>query len=170
MRVGFLGIQCDSANLGIAALAYAAVEIAHDAIEGDGEFVLFSINSEPEIERMRDQLGITGRQIRAVPFWHKKPKAMLNSVREIRSCDVVIDFTGGDSFTDIYGLRRLFRKLFHKQLVLATNRPLVLAPQTYGPLKHWLYKPWFTHVVNRAALVFTRDDLSVEFLQGLTHR
>lgn len=170
MRVGFLGIQCDTGNLGLAALAYAAVEIVHEAIDGDAELILFSINSETEIERMRDQLGIVDKRIRAVPFRHKSPTAMLNSVREIRSCDVVIDFTGGDSFSDIYGLKRLLRKLFHKQLVLATRRPLVLAPQTYGPLKHRLGKPWFRHVVNHAALVFTRDDLSAEFLQGLTHR
>ncbi len=170
MRIGFLGVQCDTANLGLAALAYSAVKIAHEAAHGDAEVVFFSINSTFEIERMQRHLGLTDTRIRAVPFRHKQPRAMLNSLREIRSCDVVIDFTGGDSFSDIYGLARLARKLFHKQLVLAARRPLVLAPQTYGPLTHRVGRPWFRHVVNRAALVLTRDDLSADFLGSLTRR
>ncbi|MGC4155008.1 MAG: polysaccharide pyruvyl transferase family protein [Propionicimonas sp.] len=170
MRVGFLGIQCDTANLGLAALAYSAVRIAHDLIPGEAEFVLFSINSDAELARMRTSLGITDKTIRAVPFWHKKPRAMVNSIREIAACDVVIDFTGGDSFSDIYGVKRLARKLFHKQLVLFTRTPLVLGPQTYGPIKHGISRPWFRHAVNRATLVFTRDDLSAEFLRGFTRR
>lgn len=170
MRIGFLGIQCDTANLGLAALAYAGVRILHDAIPGPAEFVLFSINSEAELERMRTTLGITDKTIRAVPFRHKDPRAMANSIREIAACDLVIDFTGGDSFSDIYGVKRLARKLFHKQLVLATRTPLVLAPQTYGPLKHAVSRPWFKHVIDRAALVFTRDDLSADFLHGITRR
>jgi len=170
VKVGFLGIQCDTANLGLAALAYASVRIVHDLIPGKAEFVLFSINSDAELDRMRTTLQITDKVIRAVPFRHKSPRAMANSVREIADCDVVIDFTGGDSFSDIYGVKRLARKLFHKQLVLSTRTPLVLGPQTYGPLKHAVSRPWFRHVVNRAALVFTRDDLSADFLRGITRR
>lgn len=169
MKVGFLGIQCDTANLGLAALAYAGVSLVAELVPDDTEFVLFSINSDTELKRMQETLHLD-RRIRAVPFYHKNPRAMSNSVREIGSCDVVIDFTGGDSFSDIYGVRRLLRKLFHKQLVLSTRTPLVLAPQTYGPLKHWFSKPWFRHVIDKAALVFTRDDLSAEFLKTLTKR
>lgn len=170
MKVGFLGIQCDTANLGLAALAYAGVELVAQVVPGEAEFVLFSINSDTELARMQESLHLTDKRIRAVPFYHKQPRAMLNSVREIAACDAVIDFTGGDSFSDIYGMKRLMRKLFHKQLVLATRTPLVLAPQTYGPLQHWEGRPWFRHVVNNAALVFTRDDLSAEFLGTLTKR
>lgn len=170
MRVGFLGIQCDTANLGLAALCYAGVKLAADVIPGRAEFVLFSINSHAELERLRDALHLEEEQLRAVPFYHKRPRAMVNSIREIRSCDVIIDFTGGDSFSDIYGIRRLLRKLFHKQLVLFTGTPLVLAPQTYGPLRHGISRPWFRHVVSKAALVFTRDDISADFLAALTQR
>lgn len=170
LKVGFLGIQCDTANLGLAALTYAGVKLVADAVPGEAEFVLFSINSDPELQRLRDTLHLADKRIRAVPFYHKRPRAMLNSIREIAGCDLVIDFTGGDSFSDIYGVRRLMRKLFHKQLVLATRTPLVLAPQTYGPLKHWASRPLFKHVIDAAALVFTRDDLSAEFLATLSGR
>lgn len=170
MRVGFLGIQCDTANLGLSALAYSAVTLVRELLDGQAEFVLFSINSDEQLARMQTGLGITDTLIRAVPFRHKDPRAMVNSLKVIRSCDLVIDFTGGDSFSDIYGVKRLLRKLLHKELVLGARRPLVLAPQTYGPLQRAATRPWFRHVVNRAALVFTRDDLSAQFLAGLTER
>lgn len=169
MRIGFLGVQCDTANLGLAALAYSAVRIV-DALATDAELVLFSVNSEDELDRMCAQLAMARERVRAVPFRHKQPAAMLNSVREIRACDVMLDFTGGDSFSDIYGTKRLLRKLFHKQLVLGAGTPLVLAPQTYGPLRHHASRRWYRHVVDHAALVFTRDEPSAHFLAGLTDR
>ena len=135
----------------------------------DAEFVLFSINSDQAIDVMRGELDIT-RPIRAVPFWHRRPLAMARSIREISRCDVVVDLTGGDSFSDIYGGKRLLRKLIHKELVLATGTPLVLGPQTYGPLRRRIWVPWYRHVIKRAALVVARDELSAAFLASLTDR
>lgn len=167
MRVGFLGLQCDTANLGLAALTYASLLITRRTIPGDAEFILFSVNSRREVERMQDELKLAKTTIRAVPFRHKHPLRMAASLREMRSCDLIIDFTGGDSFSDIYGLTRLGRKLLHKQMVLLSRTPLILAPQTYGPLTHRIARPWFVHVVKHAARVFTRDDLSASFLRSL---
>ncbi|NLE99132.1 MAG: polysaccharide pyruvyl transferase family protein, partial [Propionibacterium sp.] len=169
-RIGFLGVQADTANLGLAALAYSVIALLDETVEEPADFVLFSVNSDAALERMRSELGITQSRIKAVPFRHKSPIKMAQAVREIHACDVVVDFTGGDSFSDIYGLTRLLRKLFHKQLVLATGRPLVLAPQTYGPLQGSAGKPWYRHVVRKAAAVFTRDHLSLPFLEELTSR
>jgi polysaccharide pyruvyl transferase WcaK-like protein len=168
-RIGFLGIQADTANLGLAALAYSSVDIVDGLTPPSVEFVLFSINSDEALDRMRRELDLT-RSVRAVPFWHKRPRAMAHSVREIRGCDLVVDLTGGDSFSDIYGSKRLVRKLFHKELVLTTGTPLVLGPQTYGPLRHRVWAPWYRHVIRRAALVVTRDELSATFLASLTDR
>lgn len=167
MKIGFLGVQCDTANMGLAALTYASVLIARGVVSGEVEFVIFSVNSSVEVARMREELVLDNTVIRAAPFHHKRPLAMAGSVREMASCDLILDFTGGDSFSDIYGLKRLWRKLLHKQMVLLSGTPLVLAPQTYGPLRHRIARPWFVHVINRAARVFTRDDLSQDFLHGL---
>jgi polysaccharide pyruvyl transferase WcaK-like protein len=168
-RIGFLGLQCDTANLGLAALTYSTAAILDEMVAPDTEFVLFSINSDEAVEEMRTQLGIT-RPIHVVPFWHKRPLAMANSIRQIGRCDLVVDLTGGDSFSDIYGGKRLFRKLFHKQLVLSTRTPLVLGPQTYGPLVRRTWAPWFRHAVEKATLVVARDELSAGFLATLTDR
>lgn len=170
VKVGILGVQCDNPNLGVSALAYAAVKIAREACSEDVELVLFSANSDSEIERMQAHLDLPETRIRAVPFRHKNPLSMARSFREMRSCDLLIDFTGGDSFSDIYGLKRLLRTLLHKEMAINSRTPLVLAPQTYGPLATGIVKPWFARIVNRAAEVFTRDELSARFLDALTER
>lgn len=170
MRVGFLGIQCDTANMGLAALAYAGVNLVHQAVPAGADFVLFSVNSAMEIERMRSTLGLGDRRIVAIPFRHRSPRLLARSAREIAGCDVVLDFTGGDSFSDIYGMRRLAKKLFHKELVLLGHAPLVLAPQTYGPFRNPVCLPWVKRVLKHAALVFARDALSAEYLADLTSR
>lgn len=168
-RIGLMGVQCDTANLGLAALAYSTAAIIDQLVPDDTELVFFSINSDEAIEEMRTTLHLI-RPIRAVPFWHKRPVALTRSIREISRCDLVVDLTGGDSFSDIYGGKRLLRKLFHKELVLATRTPLALGPQTYGPLRNRRWLPWYRHVVERAALVVARDELSTRYLSSLTDR
>ena len=114
VRIGFHGIQCDNANLGFSALAYAGIRLVHGLTPQEAEFVIFSDSSAAGIERMKQALGMTARSVRAVPFRHRSPRRMATTVREIAGCDVVIDFTGGDSFSDIYGVPRIAKLLFHK--------------------------------------------------------
>lgn len=170
MRIGIMGVQCDTANMGLAALSYGAVRLVDGLVPGDADIVLFSINSRAELDRMASTLGTTGKRFTAVPFRRKDPRGWLRSARELSRCAVVLDFTGGDSFSDIYGLKRLVKKLADKELALRSGAPLVLAPQTIGPFKRRLTLPWVKHVLNRAALVATRDELSRDFLAGLLDR
>lgn len=170
MKVGFLGIQCDNPNLGVAALAYAGVHLVHRAAPAGAEFVLFSDNTADGIARMQESLDMSERPIRALPFRHKHPGKLWRSIREIADCDVVVDFSGGDSFADIYGLRRLFRLLFHKEIAILCRTPLVLAPQTYGPFTRSWVLPGVRHAVQRAQLVFARDSLSRDWVATITDR
>lgn len=81
---------------------------------------------------------------------------------EARRSDVVIDIGGGDSFADIYGSPRLKRMVALKYLTHLAGTPLVMAPQTIGPFTGRVWRRLARDVLNRAALVATRDDLSVE--------
>lgn len=170
MRVGLMGVHCDNANLGVVALAYAAVGLVHRALPGEAEVVLFSANRQSELGRMAEVLGVHNKRLFAAPLYRRRPAVLLRSIGELRRCDFVLDFTGGDSFSDIYGPKRLVNKLFDKQLVLACGVPLLLAPQTYGPFQRRVLLPWVRHVLNRATLVAARDDLSRSFLAEQTRR
>ena len=170
LRVGLMGVQCDSANLGLAALAYGAVALADAAAPGETDITLFSDNSDAALARMAADLGLAAERLTAVPFRRKQPAAWLRTLREMRRCSMIWDFTGGDSFSDLYGTRRIARKLLDKELALRSGTPLVLAPQTYGPFRHRATLPWVRHVLQGAALVVTRDELSRDFLAQVTPR
>jgi colanic acid/amylovoran biosynthesis protein len=54
-------------------------------------------------------------------------------VAAMRSAAGILDISGGDSFTDLYGRHRFETVMAPKRLALRLGRPLVLLPQTYGP-------------------------------------
>ncbi len=85
----------------------------------------------------------------------------------IRASDLVIDIGAGDSFADIYGPRRLSRMFWLKYLAHIAGRPLVLAPQTYGPFTR-AWSKWLARgTLRRSAVVASRDRRSTEAVQAL---
>ncbi|MEO5953327.1 MAG: polysaccharide pyruvyl transferase family protein, partial [Chloroflexia bacterium] len=90
-------------------------------------------------------------------------KTMLNPfgyfAQALRS-DMVIDIGGGDSFADIYGVRRLRRMFILKYLTHLARTPLVMAPQTIGPFTKPVSRFIARLSMRLCAIVATRDTLS----------
>lgn len=80
------------------------------------------------------------------------------------------DITGGDSFSDLYGMRRLIFGFLRKWLVLLSGTDLVLLPQTYGPFRRRLSRAMARFVLARAAAVYARDEKSLEEIRKLMGR
>ncbi|MGI9525178.1 MAG: polysaccharide pyruvyl transferase family protein, partial [Hyphomicrobiaceae bacterium] len=78
----------------------------------------------------------------------------------------VLDISGGDSFTDLYGARRFDAMSLTKRLVLAAGIPLILLPQKLGPFNHSANRRLATKILRRAAAVWVRDRESFDFLQN----
>ena len=85
----------------------------------------------------------------------------------IASARAVMDITGGDSFSDIYGLKRLFFSCLQKFLILLVGADLILLPQTYGPFKQRLSRVLAGAVLSRAASVYSRDREGLEQVHAL---
>lgn len=85
----------------------------------------------------------------------------------IRDSDMVIDIGGGDSFADIYGRRRLTQMFLMKYLTHLARKPLVLAPQTFGPFKHRLSIFLARQTIRLSAIAATRDGLSTACLRDM---
>ncbi len=81
--------------------------------------------------------------------------------------DIVADITGGDSFSDIYGMRRFSIGFLRKWLVLLFNKDLVMLPQTYGPFRRSLARVMARYVLKRAKLIYSRDRAGVEYVNSL---
>lgn len=88
-------------------------------------------------------------------------------LRAIAEADMVADITGGDSFSDIYGMRRFIFGFLHKLLIIAFRKKLVLLPQTYGPFDKRLTRVLARHIINYAALVYSRDRKGLEDVEAL---
>ena len=178
MNIGLLGVAINNRNMGCVALTVSILNLLESiSIDADKDihFVLF--DEFPDIEKTKylfDQLHIKeGRYTLAKEgrygsikriFWHAADN--LKQIHALKKCNIVIDLTQGDSFTDIYGQRRFWNYTRMKKLVLNLGIPLVLGPQTYGPFNNEANRVFAQKVIKRADLVITRDEKSFYYLKN----
>ncbi|MCZ9882312.1 polysaccharide pyruvyl transferase family protein [Arthrobacter sp. B2a2-09] len=81
--------------------------------------------------------------------------------------DAVIDTGAGDSFTDIYGLKRLAIMLYTRRVAQSAGVPVILSPQTIGPFNSALGRLAARHTLKRAETVFVRDSTSLDYARKL---
>ena len=164
MRIGLLGLDFKSGNMGCQALAYAFYlnlpKITNEKIEccilieGDKEKV-----DVPEVKNIESK----------VLFYKIKSLSQIKNLkRTIKECDYVVDFTNGDSFSDIYGIKRMIRVSAPKILSIKKKTPLILGPQTYGPYDRSLSKKMAKYILKNAKAVCTRDEMSASQVEALT--
>ena len=85
--------------------------------------------------------------------------------RSIARSRAVLDISGGDSFTDIYGLKRFKAMALTKQMALNAGVPLILLPQKLGPFRDPELAAEAVSILRRATAVWVRDAQSFQFLQ-----
>ncbi len=81
--------------------------------------------------------------------------------------DLVVDTRGGDSFADIYGIKRLLTSSLLDEIVVRAGVPLVYGPQTIGPFDSRRGQQIARWSVRRASLILTRDSVSAAYLRTL---
>jgi colanic acid/amylovoran biosynthesis protein len=88
-------------------------------------------------------------------------------LRELDRCDAILDVSGGDSFSDIYGSHRFWSVVRPKLIAKRRGLPLILMPQTYGPFLARRSRSVARKVVGAATLAWARDARSYEALKDL---
>jgi polysaccharide pyruvyl transferase WcaK-like protein len=81
--------------------------------------------------------------------------------------DAILDISGGDSFTDLYGEHRFQAVAYTKQIALEHQIPLILLPQTYGPFQSDRLRDEASRIVRASTLAIARDARSFETLREL---
>jgi colanic acid/amylovoran biosynthesis protein len=84
------------------------------------------------------------------------------ALRTVCEADMVCSLAGGDSFSDIYGLRRLLYVSLPQLLALVLGKPLILLPQTLGPFRSRIARGMARRIMKSATTVFTRDQVGME--------
>lgn len=162
ITVGLLWHSLSSDNLGVGALTESQIAICQAAAQRAGvevEYIVFGTEGGS---------SYAPQGVRLIKGSRVSIKQMLTGrspyLKELELCDVVFDIGEGDSFADIYGLKRFLFLIASKIAVLAKGKPLVLSPQTIGPFDHWYTRTIAAIVMRRCQRVFARDGLSAEYL------
>lgn len=168
MKVTLLGLDFALENMGCQALAYSFVSIFNNAVKKQG----ICCSYVAVVNREFDHLELDGEKIdveclklqyRNRDFWKKLKEAFSTS-------SLIIDFTGGDSFSDIYGVKRFLMASVIKKLAIGSKRPFVLGPQTYGPYKRLWCRLLAQNIIKGCRWVFARDSMSLELATKLSKR
>ena len=197
MKICLLGASFDTGNLGVSALAESSIKIilnrwpdAQIVLLGtgsaNGEYYLKISGREIRVDIVRMRfcknmflrshfivLLLNALLLKLLPL-----KSFMNLLSAINpyvgilvETDIAFDITGGDSFSDIYGLRRFFIYGFlQKWLIMLFNKELILLPQTYGPFKRSITRMMAKNVLKRADMVYARDKESFDYVQTLFGR
>lgn len=103
----------------------------------------------------------------ALSLFDKEEK---KSIKLFQECDAVFVKGGGflhsyGKFTDPY---QFYYYLFDYKLAIHYNKPVILLPNSIGPLKNKFAKRMLENTLNRCALVYTRESVSQDYVVSNT--
>lgn len=179
LTIGLYGAVLNSGNLGCVALTYSLLfmlEKISENLKIKFRYTIFEILVDECKKNLAcEKLGIDKDRVKdirgnrlgkALSILHHVDQAA-NEIKEIRKCDLIIDLTAGDSFTDIYGQWRFDSRTNTKLIIEKMNKPIILGPQTYGPFTEEKNRKKAVRAIDRAQLVIARDNLSIEYLKEI---
>ena len=168
-KIGLMGLSFISGNKGCVALAYSFLEVLHSLSSmRDEQYELFIFTNSMS-HKMLPKVRYNSLRYHLTPIKFPKPIRFMEN-RMIQNCDVIFDFTAGESFTDIYGLDRFNDRTALKEKVINLNVPLILGSQTYGPFSSEQAEMRAAEVLKKATAIFSRDELSSSIVFDLSGR
>ncbi len=180
-QISVFGAAPDTGNLGVSALCLSLLGGLWDRMN-PADFTVFDhgrgtraweVPGAPSGARVRRCGAVATRRIHRAEsharMWAAAACGIGTNagVERVRSSHAVLDVSGGDSFTDLYGPKRFKSVAFPKRLALELGRPLMLMPQTYGPFKSSEAAAIARSIVCSAERAWARDTRSYGVLQEL---
>jgi polysaccharide pyruvyl transferase WcaK-like protein len=164
VRVGLLWHSVNSSNLGVGALTAAHLAMFETIARETGcrlkFYVIGWLDADPSY--------IESAAISIVPLRFRDLFNIRGSLHKtLRHCDLVCDIGAGDSFADIYGLRRFISICLSKMAVPRPRERLILSPQTIGPFERWWTQYLARWLMTRCRAVVVRDHLSLNVLRDM---
>lgn len=182
IRIALFGAHINSSNLGCQALTYsllALLDSLSEELNIEFKYVLFEY--EPDeicVRRMCQLIGVNEKKIidlQMAPIFRARSyikhfSQNIEMIKMIKSCDLAIDLTAGDSFSDIYGKERFKSLTITKWFIEKLGVPLVLGPQTYGPFLNKSNEKLAKSVLKKSKYIIARDKTSAELAAVLSEK
>lgn len=181
INLSLFGAAPDTGNLGVSALCYATVinlikynnNVKLTAFDhGRGVRQGYITIADQEIKFNLQGAVNSRRYYRPENLWTMKALGAVGGlgnagIKTIVNSHAVLDISGGDSFSDLYGPRRFNTVILPKLIALQQKRPLILLPQTYGPFATDKCRSVASDIVKKASVSWARDERSFEVLKKL---
>lgn len=190
-RVFLLGASLQGGNRGVQALCESMISLMHE-VRPNSKITLWASEREiecPELEVHGVPVRVFGYRlsptskaadnllwqcvlafiIRWLPFQTLRESLLARApiLLAIANSDVVGSIWGGDSFSDIYGQVRYWKRMLPHIPVLLLGGRLVLTPQTFGPFESRIAALGARFLFGRASVVFARDSRSLDFAREM---
>jgi len=173
------GAAPDTGNHGVTALCQSTVYGL--AERGIRDFTIFDNGAETSWHRYKDwhaeahikSLSFkAGKRVYQSSNMHNMRLRQIFGLRSpaisaIKSADALLDVSGGDSFTDLYGTARFEQIIIPKLMALDCGTPLILLPQTYGPFRSSRARELAKRIILASTMAFARDGNSFQKLKDL---
>ena len=180
--IGLLGANVSNENLGCVALTYSLVQCL-ESISSQlnivfDYYIFEGKNDDDKRIRLCTNLNIDPHRVRSFSIYFQySVKAGLfhlshsfAAYQGLRECDLFIDLTSGDSFTDIYGQGRFDGTTKIKEMVQKWKKPIILGPQTYGPFNNPLNIQRAKRVIEASNCVISRDQASADYVKTFSDK
>lgn len=191
-----LGAAFDTGNMGVSALAASFFTIVKTLRE-DAELFLLAWRSAPGFHdlkidgrtcrvtivncRMSPQsdlqqhifwILLLALVFRCIPIGRLRQRILGANrwLRTVHEADFIGSIHGGDSFSDIYGLKRLIYGVLPDLSVLLMGNNLVLLPQTYGPYQSRAARWLAGLVMRKSGAILSRDTVSLDTVREILGR
>jgi colanic acid/amylovoran biosynthesis protein len=188
-----MGTPMRTANRGVSALGASLVKLVRGAEPGVEVFMLIGSQDQQPVSVMAGSDNIlvpvvnyrvtpkaTLRQnlfwiafialvYRALPITWLREKIVAHCpwIKAVRNAHVIGDIRGGDSFSDIYGLRSYLLASLSVMTVIWVRGDIVLFPQTYGPYKRAVTRMVARYILRRSSWILSRDQEGMETVRKL---
>ncbi|MBC8095430.1 MAG: polysaccharide pyruvyl transferase family protein [Akkermansiaceae bacterium] len=191
--VCLMGASLGTGNRGVSALGASLVNLVHElrpeaepvlvvgnkdsgpfqAIVGGSRqnvtVINYRLSPKAALNQQLLWIGLLALLYRLIPIvgfrnWIAAKNPWIHAVKNAR---LVGEICGGDSFSDIYGLKRFVLRSLPTVIVLLIRGEVVLFPQTYGPFKTRIARGMAQWIVRRASAVLARDAESLKLAREL---
>ncbi len=193
MKICLLGASFDTSNCGVSALAAASVKCLTQKFD-DAEIVLLNYgkangccsvklkDGSVDIKLMNMDISkrvwtknhilrliLTAWFLKLLPVRSLKSTIINRNeyLRTIAGSGFVAAISGGDSFSDIYGMRRLIYVTLGQYLAVLVGARLVLLPQTYGPFSSLASRTIAKYFFKHALRIYSRDHEGIAEVQKI---
>ncbi|WP_446744381.1 polysaccharide pyruvyl transferase family protein [Silvibacterium acidisoli] len=191
--IGLIGASFETGNMGVGALAAGAIRCIHRQWPTADIFILdyARVSSKRSMRLDGEAIEVPLHNMRfskTLFLWNnivvliaclllyrliplRALRESLSSrhptIQAIISCDLFASIAGGDSFSDIYGIRRFFYVALPQILIILAGKKLILLPQTYGPFRGRVARVVTSFIACRADRIYARDYRSIAALEQL---